>query len=152
MADLADELGRYLNVATQPSPSVLKERSEPNLAFTGDTVIPPPSLGPSGMTPRRRWLLAGLVTALAVAVVVLFGLLLGGFGGEETVTVAIESDPPGAAVFVGGKRLGGLTRTDVALAPGTYDVRLELDRHRPHSDKLVVRADGQRTFRFPLEK
>jgi hypothetical protein len=54
--------------------------------------------------------------------------------------VHIESDPPGADVYVGSKEQGsrGKTPLDLELAPGEYVVIVELDGHVPAFQTLIV--------------
>src|SRR5688572_12227280 len=54
--------------------------------------------------------------------------------------VHIESEPPGAEVYLGDKEQGsrGQTPLDVELAPGEYVVIIELDGHVPAFQTLIV--------------
>ena len=59
--------------------------------------------------------------------------------------LAVESDPPGATVYVDRKDLGprGSTPRLLAFPPGTYRVLLELDGHTPAASEPVTVKIGQ---------
>lgn len=64
-----------------------------------------------------------------------------------TGSIGVESDPPGAEIFVDGEPTGLLTAATVpALAVGTHTVQLRRDGFEPWSQAVVVRPDRHFPF------
>ena len=78
--------------------------------------------------------------SLVVVVVTAFLLVAPRLAHAQKRPVHIESDPPGANVYLGDKESGskGQTPLDLDLPPGEYTVILELDGHVPAFQQLVV--------------
>ncbi|NQT87034.1 PEGA domain-containing protein [bacterium] len=103
---------------------------------------------------RRRGLrVAGWLVLLAVGVVAGAALvqrlfpsggsskgLLGMLAGKGTIS--IESDPPGATVFIDNEMEGVTPLTDVKLSTGKHDLRLERKDYLDHAASIVV-ASGK---------
>ena len=57
-------------------------------------------------------------------------------------TLVVDSRPPGAAVFIDGRR-AGVTPLTMTIAPGPHTVRMEHAGYRPGTTRVVVKA-GER--------
>src|SRR5215813_1250001 len=85
-----------------------------------------------------------ILAILVAAVVLAFGA--GSAQAKPKRKVRIESDPPGATVYVGAKKAGarGTTPVTLDLAPGETTFILELDGYLPHIESVsVVVAKGR---------
>ena len=85
-----------------------------------------------------------ILTILVAAVVLAFGA--GSASAKPKRKVRIESDPPGATVYVGAKKAGkrGTTPVTLELAPGEQTLILELDGYLDHVESVeVVMARGK---------
>ncbi|MCI0465275.1 MAG: PEGA domain-containing protein [Gemmataceae bacterium] len=151
MAEFAEALDRFAFVANQDLPSFITE-TDHEAHFAQSTIAPPTTPGPP--TPwGKRILVGGLVVVLLS--------VLGGLGylvwlvlqpGPPPVTITIQSEPSGATILIDGTKQERLTEAKLSLRPGTYQVELKREGHRPLLDKLVVQAgDEGKVFRYPLE-
>lgn len=68
--------------------------------------------------------------------------------------VRVDSDPPGATVFVDRTAVGdfGTTPRLLAVPPGAHTVILELDGHRPAEAPVVAVAGEEVRLRVPLDR
>lgn len=69
-------------------------------------------------------------------------------------TLRIESDPPGATVWVNGERQAGTTPVDVPFVHyQTFEIRIEKEGHLPFSGAVPVRGgiDGYPVVDLPSE-
>ena len=122
-------------------------------------ILDPDQSGTASRAPSRVWP-AGfprrfVLPAVGVLVLVLVAFLLrpgrGGSDGGAAGVLALESDPPGAAVFVRGpddaefRKTGLTTNCRVEdLADGIWEVRLELDGHRSQARRVSIEGKEER--------
>ncbi|PEN11178.1 hypothetical protein CRI94_16440 [Longibacter salinarum] len=68
----------------------------------------------------------------------------------KTYRISIDSEPPGAQIYVDGRQLTGRkTPTTLTLEYGEYDIRLEKDGFRDEEKSVTVRPDT--SFQFELD-
>ncbi len=67
----------------------------------------------------------------SVPSIALTGILFGGAGGCVERVLHVESDPPGALVYLNGEEVGRTPVTREFLYYGTMDLRLRKDGYRP---------------------
>jgi eukaryotic-like serine/threonine-protein kinase len=101
---------------------------------------------------RRRWFsyIIAAVMAISVAAIATFLIIrMTREAPDATVgAIVVESVPPGADVYYDGTRLAGTTPLTIEQVPlnSRHEIRVELDRHKPHVETIdVVRAgaDGR---------
>jgi hypothetical protein len=70
---------------------------------------------------------------------------------KATIHLAIESDPPGATVTIGGEKKGVTPyQGDLAKGPDALEVKVTLADHKPASQ--TIHPDGDVTLDLVLEK
>ena len=69
-----------------------------------------------------------------------------------TAPLVIESRPPGAAVFLNGRRVGTTPLTLQAIPAGSHALRLELDGYRRWTSAVRVAAGEQNRVTASLEQ
>ncbi|MBP6633173.1 MAG: protein kinase, partial [Kofleriaceae bacterium] len=95
---------------------------------------------------RPPWLLPvlGIAIAASLAAGLTYTLMRGEAGRPAAATLLIDSVPSGATVTVDGQVVANKTPLPFAAGPpGTsHDVRVELPRHRPYQQTVVIPAGG----------
>jgi hypothetical protein len=66
--------------------------------------------------------------------------------------LVVRSTPPGAQVYVNGRRRGATPVAVRDLAPGTYTVRVARSGYREQSQRVSVSASGTRDVSFRLQR
>lgn len=90
---------------------------------------------------RIAWILAAMMTVLGAVVATV--LLMRTSDGPSPSTLVIESVPSGASVKVDGEALTETTPARFRTRPGArHEVRVELPRHKPWTDTVVVSGNG----------
>ncbi|HYT87807.1 MAG TPA: PEGA domain-containing protein [Gemmataceae bacterium] len=159
MAEFADALAPYLEVKRSSRPDIVSRDSHPVIDHTGTDKLPDSFVEPKPPPPPPPWpkwltTVLGVGAALLVAGGIVF-LVMQVLNKEPTpVAVTIESMPEeGATISLDGKPTEKKTPATFNLKPGTYTVRLELDKYESRSEQLVVRADSDKApFRYNLDK
>src|SRR5262249_35567105 len=79
-----------------------------------------------------------ILAVLAAAVALVWGAHTA--AAKPKRKVRIETDPPGATVYVGDKKAGpkGTTPVTIDLAPGEQTLIIELDGYLPHTESITV--------------
>ncbi len=90
-----------------------------------------------------------ILAVLAAAVALVWGAHTA--SAKPKRKVRIESDPPGATVYVGSKKAGakGTTPVTLDLAPGEQTLILELDGYLPHIESVTISMAKGRAARSP---
>ena len=140
-------MGSYLQVGSKSpksSPDVIIEGARPDPDLRTDTVSIPPAEGKGKAivtTRRSRRVLAFAVAAAILAILGAVGYFVATVILQpEPATVAVQTDPAGAAVFVNDRPQDRQPDGSFKIAPGTYDLRLELKGYETRRERLVVRA------------
>ena len=158
--------GRGSGFSVKPTPTGVRAAAEPSV-FTGETGPRVPSqpaatsAAPRGVTPVSTAPLArGLMAGFGVGAAILAGgLLLGapslpGAGGTKARfgSLLIDSDPPGAHVFVDGSPIGSKTPLVLEGLRAGDEVHISVAKtgYVPKGARLTVLEGAQREV-FPLE-
>ena len=64
----------------------------------------------------------------------------------------INSQPPGADVFINGDKQSGQTPLIIPLAPNTYNVVLRMQGYEPYSNTITVKQNGQTQLNLELKE
>ncbi|MGE0398280.1 MAG: serine/threonine protein kinase [Kofleriaceae bacterium] len=151
-------LGRNIATVMKLRSEVHAERAELlDTPASADALAPPPAAEPA---PRRTLaIVLALVMLLAIAVGV--GYLVYGSGHESEAVakpvaqsvLQIESEPPGAAISLGGEPTGLKTpATLTALTKSPVTIRLELAGYATVTESVAVPESGTVTKRFTLTR
>lgn len=117
---------------------------------------------PPARRPRRRgaWIGAGALAAVAAAALVILPsssdrpaapapAIAPADAAPARAALTIESEPPGAQVWVDGALAASPAPVTLELEAGAHAVELRLDGHRPWRDEAVELAPGER-LRLPV--
>jgi serine/threonine-protein kinase len=66
-------------------------------------------------------------------------------------TLLVSSVPPGAVILVNGKRVSGTTPTQLALAPGSYEITIEKDG-RESTNKVEIGTGEVKSLKVIIER
>ncbi len=99
---------------------------------------------------RRRFPSVGIVLGLAVLLTLAGGPPRLGFAADAVGSLAVESDPAGASVYVDGQLVGQTPLVLASLASGDHRVRLSISGHLDNSQVVTVNGGKTVTLRTRL--
>ncbi len=161
VSEFAKALGDYLQLRPKSSPDLLPVHDGPRREFRQDTQSIHQSSYTSTFTSSRRRAWRRRVALLLVASAILLVLAAVGLlvwhlrtapTVDSTVRIRINSEPPGATVFLNGKREGKETPAQFELSPGTHQLELELKGHEPFRKEIKVESREKQSFTYTLNK
>jgi hypothetical protein len=152
------------STAAPPAPARPKETALPSANHDPSlSSWPPPSRhdlpqthdAPTSSTLRKRWPLAAAAIALlavaAAGVPVARRYVSTSPAASASGTLNVNTNPPGAHVFVDGVERG-LTPLTVALKPGAHGMELRVDDAPPRTMPITITAGGQLAQYIDLPK